>query len=113
MRPSTGVAEFISTVVESAYAPPTPMPTPTSAVTSGRPAAISEPRVSTSTRAATARPITSPIPTGISMALSESLGRTVIPVPCSAASTTSTTELTCSSVNEVEATVNWNWNSAT
>src|SRR5674476_1181191 len=53
IRPSTGVMEFIGTSTLKASEPATPKPTPTSAVSSGRPAAMSEPRARTRTIAAT------------------------------------------------------------
>ena len=54
-----GVTSLSSTTAVVRRIESTPMPTPITAVISGRPAAISEPKVSSSTTKATARPTTS------------------------------------------------------
>ncbi len=56
---STGVLALRSTTPDSAVMPAMPMPTPTSAVSRGSPAAISEPNVTTSTMAAMTTPMPS------------------------------------------------------
>ena len=53
---STGVFEFSSSEPDASMIPAIPMPTPISAVSSGIPAASSEPNVMISTTAATATP---------------------------------------------------------
>ena len=62
-RPSisarVGVADEIVVTAESDSTPATPMPTPSSAVRIGMPAASSEPKVTTSTTSATTRPSSS------------------------------------------------------
>ena len=65
-RPSisatVGTAESMSTKPVTAVIPMIPITTPISAVSSGSPAAASEPNVIRSTSAATARPMISPRP---------------------------------------------------
>lgn len=56
------VVEPRSRVLASAVIAETPMPTPMRAVSSGRPAATSEPKVMTRTTAATAMPMISLLP---------------------------------------------------
>ncbi|AOW85991.1 hypothetical protein BC342_05045 [Streptomyces olivaceus] len=48
---------------DTSSSPPSPTTRPSNAVSRGSPAARSEPKVTRSTTTATARPITSPIPT--------------------------------------------------
>ena len=76
----------ISKFAESAYAPPTPMNTPTSASRMGRPASTSEPRVTISTTAATAMPMASWPPIGGSRGCRELLAATVSPSSAATAS---------------------------
>ena len=63
IRASEGVIVLRSLNTVNATAPARPTPTPSSATSSGRPAAMRLPSVMTSTTSATVRPSTSPGPT--------------------------------------------------
>ncbi|MNI27822.1 hypothetical protein D3C73_815780 [compost metagenome] len=101
------------TKLEMAKAPPTPIPTPKSAMTIGKPAATMDPSVMTRTIAAIINPKISLVPIGISGVFRESLGNALIPVPSSTSITASTIESVTPAGSEFCCTVNWNWNRAT
>ncbi|MNW04230.1 hypothetical protein D3C71_2002920 [compost metagenome] len=85
-----GVMEAIATKLEMANAPPTPIATPTSAITIGSPAATTEPRVMIRTMAAIMRPYTSLELMATSAVLRLSLGSALMLVPASASVTAAT-----------------------
>ena len=62
IRARAGVIEAISITEDSARVPPTPAPTPSTAISSGKPAATRVPSMTSSTAAATARPMISAAP---------------------------------------------------
>ncbi len=82
-RPSIAASVIVSSLSDHAelasVMPRTPKPTPRRAVRSGRPAAISEPKVSASTRTATARPAISPTGGSASRSAAEPLYSTCRP----------------------------------
>lgn len=101
---SVEVVEPRSSTLASAVIDETPMPTPISAVSSGSPAAMSEPKVMTSTTAASAIPMTSVAPvSGITWSASPPIS-TVIPLFC-AASPESSRESRVASVSSIELTL--------
>ncbi len=98
------VVEPRSSTVARAVISDTPMPTPMSAVSSGSPAAISEPKVMTSTTAAMATPMTSVAPvSGITWSASPPIS-TVSP-SLWAASPTCSSESRVPSVSSIEFTL--------
>ena len=113
MSASAGVVADMVNRCERAKAPPTPAATPTRAVISGSPAARSEPRVSTRTRAAMMRPKPSVAPTGGSSFSSDSLGRALMPAFSAAEPAASTTPSVAPSGRSCTCSFSWNWKRAT
>ncbi len=101
---SVEVVEPRSSTFARAVISETPIPTPMSAVSSGSPAAISDPKVITSTTAATATPMISVAPvSGITWSASPPIS-TVIPLLC-AASPASSSASRAPSVSSIELTL--------